>query len=252
MTHDGYFDASVAVRYDADHSADDPAEAVRVLAELAGAAPALEFAIGTGRVALPLHSKGVEVHGIELSEAMVNQMRAKPGAKHIPVAIGDMTTTRVEGTFGLVFLVFNTINNLTTQEAQVACFKNAARHLEPGGHFVIQVQVPPLQRLPEGETLLAFAAGEQHFGTDEIEVVTQAFTSHHVWTEGGQTQTLSIPMRYVWPSELDLMARLAGLELVHRWADWKKTPFGPTSRAHVSVWQKPEAATEVGTPFGGQ
>ena len=173
MTHDGYFDAFVAARYDADHGGIDPSAAVQVLAELAGASPALEFAIGTARVALPLSATGVEVQGIELSQAMVAQMRAKPGAEQIRVVIGDMATTRVEGTFGLVFLVFNTINNLTTQEAQVACFENAARHLAPGGHFVIEVQVPPLQRLPEGEALLAFAAIGAHMGTDEIDVVTQ-------------------------------------------------------------------------------
>lgn len=242
MTHDGYFDAPVAARYDTDHSGADTSEAVQVLAELSGAAPALEFAIGTGRVALPLSAKSVEVHGIELSEAMVDQMRAKPGAEKIPVTIGDMAITRVEGTFGLVFLVFNTINNLTTQEAQIACFQNAERHLTPGGHFVIEVQVPPIQCLPEGETLLAFAADGQHFGTDEIDVVSQRFTSHHVWTEGAETQTLSIHMRYVWPSELDLMARLAGLELVHRWAVWQKSPFTAKSRAHVSVWRKPDLA----------
>jgi len=249
MPNDDYFDAPVAARYDADHGGADPSAAVQVLAELAGNAPALEFAIGTGRVALPLHAKGVEVHGIELSDAMVAQMRAKPGAEHISVIIGDMATTWVEATFGLVFLVFNTINNLTTQEAQVACFQNAARHLEPGGHFVIEVQVPPLQRLPEGETLLAFATGGAHMGTDEIDVVTQAFTSHHVWTEGAKTRTLSVPMRYVWPSELDLMARLAGLELVHRWADWQKTPFGARSRTHVSVWRKSGAFTALESEY---
>jgi len=204
---------------------------------------ALEFAIGTGRVALPLSALGVAVQGIELSEAMAAEMRSKPGAERIPVTIGDMTTTKLETTFDLVFLVFNTINNLTTQDAQVACFQNAARHLPPGGHFVIEVQVPPIQRLPKGETLLAFACDDTHLGTDEIDVVSQRFTSHHVWSKGGQTRTLSIPMRYVWPAELDLMARLAGLERVHRWADWRKASFGPTSRAHVSVWRKPGAST---------
>jgi SAM-dependent methyltransferase len=173
---------------------------------------------------------------------MVAQMRAKPGADHIPVTIGDMATTRVEGAFGLVFLVFNTINNLTTQEAQLACFQNAARHLSPGGHFVIEVQVPPIQRLPEGETLLAFACDDTHLGTDEIDLVSQRFTSHHVWTEGGETRRLSIPMRYVWPSELDLMARHSGMERVHRWANWQKAPFEASSRAHVSVWRKLEGS----------
>ncbi|MEO1536248.1 MAG: class I SAM-dependent methyltransferase [Pseudomonadota bacterium] len=242
MNDDGYFDASVAARYDTDHGGADPSLAVDMLAELAGGIPALEFAIGTGRVALPLFARDVEVHGIELSEAMVAEMRAKSGAEGIPVTIGDMTTTQVDGVFGLVFLVFNTINNLTTQEAQIACFKNAARHLVPGGYFVIEVQVPPIQRLPEGETLMAFDAGAAHMGIDEIDVVSQEFTSHHVWCEAGETRTLSIPMRYVWPAELDLMARLAGLERVQRSADWQGTPFTAKSRAHVSVWRKSERA----------
>jgi SAM-dependent methyltransferase len=244
MTEDGYFDATIAARYDADHNGADPSAAVEVLSDLAGDAPALEFAIGTGRVALSLAACGVEVHGIELSQAMVARMRAKPGGQDIPVTIGDMATTQVEGAFGLVFLVFNTINNLTTQAAQVACFQNAARHLRPGGHFVIEVQVPPIQRLPEGERLLAFARDDAHMCIDEIDVVSQSFSSHHVWTEAGEIRRLSIPMRYVWPSELDLMAQLAGLELAHRWADWHKTPFVATSRAHVSVWRKPEMSED--------
>jgi len=240
MPSDGYFDAAIAADYDTDHAAADPSPAVQVLAELAGGNPVLEFAIGTGRVALPLSARGVEVYGIELSTAMVVEMRAKPGGQHIPVTIGDMATAQVDGGFGLVFLVFNTINNLTTQEAQVACFQNAARHLTPGGHFVIEVQVPPIQRLPEGVRLLAFDCNAGHMGTDEIDVTTQAFTSHHVWTKQGGTRSLSIPMRYVWPSELDLMARLAGLERAHRWADWYKAPLTAISRSHVSVWRKPE------------
>ena len=240
MTSDGFFDAMIAADYDTDHAAADPSQAVQVLAELAGGNPVLEFAIGTGRVALPLAAQGVAVHGIELSQAMVARMRAKPGAEGIAVTIGDMATTQVDRAFGLVFLVFNTINNLTTQAAQVACFQNAARHLRPGGHFVIEVQVPPIQRLPEGERLLAFDCGPGHMGTDEIDVTTQSFTSHHIWIADGQTRRLSIPMRYAWPSELDLMAQLAGLEPVHRWADWSKAPFEATSRSHVSVWRKPE------------
>jgi SAM-dependent methyltransferase len=244
MTSDGFFDATIAADYDMDHAASDPSPAVAVLVELAGDAPVLEFAIGTGRVALPLAARGVDVHGIELSTAMVAEMRAKPGGQDIPVTIGDMATAQVEGAFGLVFLVFNTINNLTTQEAQVACFRNAAQHLIPGGHFVVEVQIPPIQRLPEGERLLAFTCDETHLGTDEIDVTTQAFTSHHVWTLGGPHRTLSIPMRYVWPSELDLMAQLAGLVRVHRWADWHKAPFVATSRSHVSIWRKPESSAQ--------
>ena len=238
---DGYFDAAVAARYDDDPSADAAAVApvAARLAELAGDRPALEFAIGTGRIALPLAARGVSVSGIELSRAMVAKLRDKPGGAELPVVIGDMTTARVEGAFGLVFLVYNTINNLLTQEAQVACFENAARHLGPGGRFVIEVLVPPLRKLPPGETCVTFDRSEDHWGIDEFDVVTQAFHSHHlVRTEAGWV-TNSVPFRYVWPAELDLMARIAGMALESRHADWTGTPFGPESPAHVSVWRKP-------------
>ncbi len=235
---DGYFSGRIAEAYDADHAGANPDLAVEVLADLAGSGPALEFAIGTGRVALPLMQKGVDVRGIELSAAMVSKLRDKPGGADIDVVIGDMATVQIPMAFSLVFLVFNTINNLTSQEAQIACFANAAHHLSDGGYFVVEVQVPPLQRLNEGERLLAFDRSASHFGTDEIDVVTQSFTSHHVWLKETGPEQLSIPMRYVWPSELDLMARLAGLKLAHRWADWCKSPFDARSRSHVSVWQK--------------
>src|SRR4051794_23001436 len=198
------------------------------LAELAGDGRALELAIGTGRVALPLATRGIDVHGIELSEAMAARLHAKTDT--IRVTIGDMTATRLDETFRLVYLVFNTIMNLTTQDAQVACLENAARHLEPGGCFVIEVGVPDLRRLPPGERLVAFSKT----GIDEYDVARQGLISHH-WRDGG---TRSIPFRYVWPAELDLMARIAGLAMRERWEDWDRSPFTSESRKHVSVWTK--------------
>lgn len=241
MSAEDHFGPAIAAEYDALHGRTDPAAiatTVDVLETLAGSGAALEMAIGTGRIALPLADRGVEVHGIELSEAMVAEMRGKPGGAAIPVTLGDMATTRVPGSFSLVFLIFNTFSNLTTQDAQIDCFRNAADHLLPGGYFVIENAVPPIQRLPFGETLLAFDRQAGHFGTDEIDVVTQNATSHHVWMDGAGARTFSLPFRYVWPSELDLMGKLAGLELAERWADWSKAPFTRLSRSHVSVWQK--------------
>lgn len=238
---DGVFDAEVAETYDVDHGGTDPAlvaATVDVLADLAQGGAALEFAIGTGRIALPLAAKGVPVSGIELSSAMVAEMRKKPGGAEISVVIGDMCEARSEGTFTLVFLVFNTIDNLTTQDAQVACFQSAAEHLEAGGRFVIETQIPPLQRLPFGETHVTFAHDPDHWGVDEFDISTQAYSSHHVWMKDGKTQHLSVPFRYTWPSELDLMARLAGMTLEHRWADWDRAPFTKDSTKHVSVWRK--------------
>jgi SAM-dependent methyltransferase len=205
---------------------------VDLLAELAGGGGALELAIGTGRIALPLAARGVRVAGIDLSEPMVAQLRAKPGGADIPVTIGDIATTRAEGTYGVVYLVYNTINNLTTQDAQVACFENAARHLEPGGAFVVEVGVPDLQRLPPGERYVTFAVDDDYIGVDEYDVVGQGLISHHQSTGS----RISMPFRYVWPSELDLMARIAGLRLRDRWADWHRSPFTAASRSHVSVW----------------
>jgi SAM-dependent methyltransferase len=239
-----YFGEDVAARYDeSSASMFDPTvlePTVDLLAELAGDGRALEFAIGTGRVALPLAARGVAVAGIEFSTAMADRLRAKDGAERIPVTIGDMATTRVDGGFRLVYLVFNTIGNLTTQDAQVASFQNAAAHLEPGGCFVIENEVPSLQRLPPGETVRPFDVSERHLGFDELDVATQRLVSHH-WTklgDGSWTQT-SVPFRYTWPAELDLMARLAGLRLRDRWGDWDRSPFDSESRKHVSVWEKP-------------
>lgn len=215
------------------------APTVDFLAELAGDGPVLELGVGTGRIALPLHQRGVEVHGIDLSEQMVAQLRAKPDGAEIPVTIGDFAHVRVDATFTLVYLVFNTINNLTTQDEQVECFVNAARHLRPGGCFVVEVGVPSLQRLPPGETVRAFTITSDRLGFDEYDVVTQGLISHHYWIEDDALRRLSVPFRYVWPSELDLMARIAGMRLRERWADWNRAPFAADSRKHISVWERP-------------
>jgi SAM-dependent methyltransferase len=239
---DGYFDEAVAARYDEvgakmfEPEVVDPV--VDFLAELAGSGRALELGIGTGRIALPLARRGVPVHGIELSKAMVARLRAKPGSEDIGVTIGDFATATVEGSFSVAYLVFNTIMNLTTQEAQVACFRNVAAHLEPGGCFVIEVVVPDLQRLPPGETIRPFDSTETHWGFDEYDVATQGLTSHHFRLVDGRWGLRSIPFRYVWPSELDLMAQLAGLTLRDRWSGWKREPFTSDSRRLVAVWEK--------------
>ena len=211
---------------------------VDFLAELAGDGPALELGIGTGRIALPLAQRGLEVHGIDLSSAMVARLRAKPGGDDIPVVIGDFATARAEGRFSLAYLVFNTINNLTTQNEQVACFENVAAHLEPGGQFVIEVGVPQLQRLPPGETVRPFALTPTHLGFDEYDVARQGLISHHYEQVDGVWRAASTPFRYVWPSELDLMARLAGMTLAGRWGGWRREPFTSDSTKHVSVWRR--------------
>ena len=240
---DGYFDERVAARYD-ESSAEmfDPAvvdPVVDFLVELAGSGRALELGIGTGRIALPLAQRGVQVHGIELSNAMVARLRAKPGGEGIGVTIGDFATTTVDRTFSVAYLVFNTISNLTTQAAQVACFRNVAAHLEPGGCFVIEVGVPELQRLPPGETMRVFHASETNWGIDEFDVARQGLTSHHFELVDGKVERVSMPFRYVWPAELDLMAELAGMRLRERWSGWKREPFTSESNKHVSVWEKP-------------
>jgi SAM-dependent methyltransferase len=212
---------------------------VAFLAGLAGDGAALELGIGTGRIAIPLRRRGVPVHGIDLSPEMVAEFRANPGSGDIGVTVGDFATTRVEGTFRLAYLLRNTIMNLTTQDEQVACFQNAAAHLEPGGCFVIEVIVPALQRLPPGETVRPFTVTPSHLGFEQYEVATQVAISHHYWTLDGQLETFSAPFRYVWPAELDLMARLAGLTLRGRWSDWARSPFTSDSTQHVSIWEKP-------------
>ena len=238
-----YFDERVAVRYDSS-SADafEPTfvdAVVDFLADLAGSSGALEFGIGTGRIALPLSQRGVRVHGIDLSSAMIARLRAKPGAGEIGVTIGDFATAKVDDTFSLVYLVYNTVSNLTTQDEQVECFRNAARHLEPGGRFVIEVFIPVLQLLPPGETVRAFTVSPTRLGFDEYDVAAQTLCSHHYSIVDGQLEVFSVPFRYVWPSELDLMARLAGMTLGERWGDWTREPFTSDSTSHVSVWEKP-------------
>ncbi len=240
---DGYFGEHVAARYDEsaevmfDAGAVDPV--VDLLVELTGSGRALELGVGTGRIALPLAQRGVPVHGIELSKAMAARLRAKPGGEDIGVTIGDFATTTVDGTFSVADLVFNTIMNLTTQAAQVACFRNVAAHLESGGCFVIEVGVPDLQRLPPGETIRAFHVSETRWGLDEYDVARQGLTSHHFEIVDGRLERTSIPFRYAWPAELDLMAELAGMRLRERWTGWQREPFTSDSRKHVSVWEKP-------------
>lgn len=243
MDDDGYFGEEVAADYDADTSGmhDDSviAAVVDVLAGLAGDGAALEFGIGTGRIALPLARRGVAVHGIDLSRAMVARMREKLDGAEIPVTIGNFALTRIAGTFSVVYLVFNTINNLTTQDEQIACFVNAAQHLRPGGSFVIEVGVPALRLLPPGQRAVPFDVGEKHWAYDLYDCATQSMSSHYVDEDDGVARMWSIPFRYVWPAELDLMARIAGLRLADRWQDWDGTPFTHESTRHVSIWRKP-------------
>jgi SAM-dependent methyltransferase len=237
-----YFGEGVAERYDeAEAEMFDPAvvePAVDFLAELAGDGPALELGIGTGRIALPLARRGIRVHGIDLSEAMLARLRAKPGAEQIGLTVGDFATTSVEERFSVAYLVFNTIMNLTTQDEQVASFQNVAGHLMPGGSFVIEVGVPDLQRLPRGETFRLFDVSDTHLGIDEYDIANQQLVSHHFWAVDERFEKFSGPFRYVWPAELDLMARMAGMTLRERWAGWQREPFTSESTKHVSVWER--------------
>jgi SAM-dependent methyltransferase len=242
MTAD-YFGPDVAAHYDESTGPEfDPAVIARtvdVLADLAGGGAALELAVGTGRIALPLAARGVPVSGIELSPAMAEQLRSKDPEQTVRVTIGDMASTRVAGDFELVYLVFNTIENLNDQDAQVACFANAAAHLPPGGRFVIEVGVPDLRRLPPGDDARVFAHGPGYVGYDRyVDLVAQQAVSHHFHADGTGGHEFQTPFRYVWPSELDLMAKLAGMSLRHRWAGWDRAPFTGESTKHVSVWVK--------------
>ncbi|WP_329560829.1 class I SAM-dependent DNA methyltransferase [Kitasatospora sp. NBC_01266] len=248
IDEDGYFGEDVAERYDRSSGPsfqpDVIERTVQVLAELAGGGRALELGIGTGRIALPLARRGVPVHGIELSRAMVAGMRAKPGGEAIGVSIGDFATTtvdtRADGAFSLAYLVFNTIMNLTSQEAQVACFRNVAAHLEPGGCFAIEVMVPELRKIPAGQNIVPFHTSPTGWAYTVYDTVTQDATCHYVEvTEDGVGSARSVPFRYVWPAELDLMAQLAGLRLRDRWDGWTREPFTEDSAQHVSVWEKP-------------
>jgi SAM-dependent methyltransferase len=241
---DNHFDEDVAAGYDEasaemfDAAVLDPT--VDFLAGFAGDGAALELGIGTGRVALPLSERGIPVHGIDLSAAMVQRLRERPGAERVGVTIGDFATTAVDGTFRLAYLVFNTIMNLTTQDAQVACFRNVAAHLEPGGCFVIEVGVPDLRRLLPGETIRPFTVTPTYLGFDEYtDTVAQTMYSHHYRVIGDKLRVYSVPFRYVWPSELDLMAQIAGMRLRERWSGWEREPFTGDSTSHVSVWEKP-------------
>lgn len=237
-----YFDERIAERYEIYwpelFQPEVVQPAVNFLADLAGRGAALEFGIGTGRLAVPLRKRGVRVHGVDLSPAMVAKLHAKPDSGDIDVAIGDFGTTKVGGIFQVAYLVRNTIMNLTTQDEQVRCFCNAAAHLQPSGCFVIEVVVPELQRLPPGETVRAFTITPTHLGFDRYDVAKQGLVSHHYWVIDGKLETFSSPFRYVWPSELDLMAQLAGMRLRERWSDWNRQPFTSNSRQHISVWEK--------------
>lgn len=243
MTSSDVWTRETAERYDdVDDPANDPAviaEAVDVLADLAHGGAALELAIGTGRIGVPLLRRGVPVSGIELSAPMVDVLRRKVGAEELPVVVGDMASARVPGEFALVYLVYNTIGNLRTQEEQVACFANAARHLAPGGRFVIEVGIPSLRRMPPGQCAAPFAVTPEHLGFDTYDLVTQQAVSHHYVREAdGRYRYAPHNFRYVWPSELDLMAALAGLVLESRWAGWDRSPLTGESTGHVSVWRK--------------
>ncbi len=234
----------IAQVYDATWAdAFDPAvldATVATLAELANGKRALEFAVGTGRVALPLSMRGVPVHGIDLSVAMVAELGKKAGAEAIGITVGDMCSTRVEGTFGLVYIVFNAIINVTTQDEQVAVFENAARHLEPGGVFVVEVSVPQLRRLPPGELGRVFTMETDHIGIETFDdVLGQTSWSHHWLRVNGQLVCHSAPYRYVWPPELDLMARIAGLRLRERWSGWDRRPFTGDEADQVVVYERP-------------
>lgn len=243
MTSSDLWGAETARRYDAELAEMNAPEVIGptidFLAALAGDGPALELAIGTGRIGVPLSQRGVKVSGIELSAPMVDQLRTKATEEQIPVVVGDMATARVPGEFSLVYLVFNTIGNLRTQAEQVACFRNAARHLSPGGRFVIELSVPSLRRFPPGQTAVPFEISEQHTGFDTYDLATQEATSHHYTREAdGSYRHSTHNYRYLWPAECDLMAELAGFEFEGRWAGWNRAPFTGDSENHVSVWRK--------------
>jgi SAM-dependent methyltransferase len=244
MQLDEIWDETAAERYDTPgegmFSPEVLGPTVDFLAELAGAGAALELAVGTGRVAIPLVERGVPVTGVELSQPMVARLREKVGAETVPVVVGDMATTRVDGGFALVYLVYNTISNLLTQDAQVECFRNAARHLSPGGRFVVELWVPQLRQLPPGSPATVFATEPGYVGLDAYDVLHQQVVSHHFRFDAGREATHAIsPHRYIWPSELDLMGRLAGFTLEARYAGWDRSAFTADSRSHVSVYRLP-------------
>ena len=239
---DAHLSPVVAAAYDglrSSHAGEAIRSAVAMLAELAGDGMAVEFAVGTGRIALPLSDSGTTVLGIDFSKAMLAELGKKPGADAVSVTLGDMTTTQVCSDASLVYLVYNTITNLRSQEMQVECFRNAASHLAPGGRFVIENGVPRLQQLPAGETIVPFDVSPDHLGFDEyVDRVNQISISHHYHINGDRVRTTSPSFRYVWPSELDLMAQMAEMKLENRWADWNRNEFANDSPSHVSVWRK--------------
>ena len=239
------FTGSIAEAYDAS-STDmfSPAvvePAVRFLAEVAGDGAALEFGIGTGRVALPLSRRGIEVQGIDISADMIRELRSKPGSESISTVTGDFATVTMPRKFSLVYLVFNVISNLTTQQEQVECLRNAARHLVRGGCVVVELWIPDLRRFPPGAIAIPFDVSSSHIGLDVLDIATQTGTSHHYFIDGSRVVTFDTPYRYVWPSELDLMAQLAGLTLDERWSDWDRSPITAESLKHVSVYRLPGA-----------
>lgn len=243
MTSSDLWDAETAARYDESAAymfAPDVLDpAVEFLARLAGDGRALELAIGTGRVAVPLTARGVPVSGIELSQPMVDQLRRKVPADELPVVVGDMATASVPGEFSLVYVVWNSISNVRTQDEQVQVFVNAARHLAPGGRFVVELWVPGIRRFPPGQAAVPFHVGAHHAGFDTYDMTTQQGTSHHyTHSADGTVRYDAMNFRYIWPAECDLMARLAGLELEQRVADWDGRPFTSESESHVSVWRK--------------
>jgi len=242
MRQEEIWDAEAAESYDTPGTGMFAPEvlgpAVDRLAELAGDGRALEFAIGTGRVAVPLSARGVPVTGIALSQPMIGRLRAKAADTAIPVIAGDMATARAPGEYTLVYLVYNTISNLLTQAEQVACFRNAARHLRPGGRFVIELWVPELRKLPPGQQAVVWQSEPGYIGLDTYDVLRQHVVSHHFrFGDGGQARLSRSPHRYIWPAELDLMAQLAGFELESRHADWRGAEFTAASRSHVSVYR---------------
>lgn len=244
MTSDGVWDAATAAQYDTPgtgmFSPEVLGPTVERLAALAGGGRALEFAIGTGRVAVPLVAAGVSVTGIELSGPMIDQLRTKVDETIIPVHQGDMATAAAPGRYSLVYLVFNTISNLLTQDEQVECFRNAARHLEPGGRFVIELGVPDLRVLPPGQSGLLFASEPGYLGVDTYDVLRQHLVSHHVRFDAGHhAELFRSEHRYIWPAELDLMAQLAGFVLETRHQDWAGAAFTGESTTHVSVYRLP-------------
>jgi SAM-dependent methyltransferase len=244
MRQDEIWDAETAQSYDRPGEGMFAPEVlgptVDRLAALAGGGRALEFAIGTGRVAVPLAERGVPVTGIELSTAMIDQLRTKVDEQTIPVVAGDMATASAPGPYSLVYLVYNTISNLLTQAEQVACFRNAARHLGPGGRFVIELWVPELRKLPPGQQATVFGCGPGYVGLDTYDPLHQRVVSHHFWFDDGrEARVFRSPHRYIWPAELDLMGQLAGFELESRHADWSDAEFTAESRSHVSVYRLP-------------